>query len=104
MAKRPTMPTCDPKIAALFETLLPIDERVVIRPMFGHKAAFVNGNMFTGTFGKHVFVRLDEPSRPELPRGTVDGRRRQAVRADERASHDGVRTVAGVGPQRTMGS
>ena len=40
--------------------------RVAIRPMFGHKAAFVNGNMFTGTFGKHVFVRLDEPSRAEL--------------------------------------
>ena len=48
--------------------LLPTDERVVIRPIFGHKAAFVGGNMFTGTFGKHVFVRLDEPSRVELLR------------------------------------
>ena len=68
MAKRPTMPKSDPTIAALFETLLPTDERIVIRPMFGHKAAFVGGNMFTGTFGKHVFVRLDEPSRVELLR------------------------------------
>jgi TfoX/Sxy family transcriptional regulator of competence genes len=66
MAKRPTMPKSDPKIAALFERLLPTDARVVIRPMFGHKAAFVNGHMFTGTFGKYVFVRLDEPSRVEL--------------------------------------
>lgn len=65
MAKRPTMPKSDPTIAALFETLLPTDERIVIRPMFGHKAAFVGGNMFTGAFGKHVFVRLDEPSRVE---------------------------------------
>ena len=66
MAKRPTMPKADPTIAALFERLLPTDERIVIRPMFGHKAAFVKGNMFTGTFGTHVFVRLDEPSRAEL--------------------------------------
>jgi TfoX/Sxy family transcriptional regulator of competence genes len=68
VAKRPTMPKSDPTIAALFETLLPTDERLVIRPMFGHKAAFVSGNMFAGTFGKHVFVRLDEPSRVELLR------------------------------------
>ena len=68
MAKRPTMPKSDPTIAALFETLLPTDERIVIRPMFGHKAAFVSGNMFTGTFGKHIFVRLDEPSPVELLR------------------------------------
>jgi TfoX/Sxy family transcriptional regulator of competence genes len=66
VAKRPTMPKSDPTIAALFETLLPIDERIVTRPMFGHKAAFVSGHMFAGTFGKHVFVRLDEPSRLEL--------------------------------------
>jgi hypothetical protein len=66
MAKRPTMPKSDPKIAALFERLLPTDERIVIRAMFGHKAAFVNGHMFSGTFGKHIFVRLDEPSRVEL--------------------------------------
>jgi TfoX/Sxy family transcriptional regulator of competence genes len=66
LAKRPTMPKSDPNIAALFERLLPTDERIVIRPMFGHKAAFVNGHMFTGTFGKCVFVRLDEPSRVEL--------------------------------------
>ena len=66
MAKRPTMPKSDPKIASLFGTLLPADVRVATRPMFGHKAAFVNENMFTGTFGRHVFVRLDEPSRAEL--------------------------------------
>ena len=71
MAKRPSMPKSDPTIGALFEMLLPIDERVVIRPMFGHKAAFVSGKMFTGTFGKDIFVRLDEPSRAELL--AVDG-------------------------------
>ena len=43
MPRRPVMPKSDAKIAALFETLLPADERVVMRPMFGHRAAFVNG-------------------------------------------------------------
>jgi TfoX/Sxy family transcriptional regulator of competence genes len=66
MAKRPSMPKSDPQIAALFEKLLPADGRIMIRPMFGHKAAFVSGQMFTGTFGKCIFVRLDEPSRVEL--------------------------------------
>jgi TfoX/Sxy family transcriptional regulator of competence genes len=66
MPKRPVIPKSDAKIAALFETLLPADERVVIRPMFGHRAAFVNGHMFTGTFGSQVFVRLDEQSRTDL--------------------------------------
>jgi hypothetical protein len=40
--------------------LLPADDRIVIRPMFGHKAAFVSGHMFTGTFGKYIFVRAGE--------------------------------------------
>ncbi len=66
MAKRPDTPTADPTIAALFNTLLPTDERVVIRPMFGHTAAFVAGHLFAGTFGTHIFVRLDESSRSEL--------------------------------------
>ena len=73
------MPKSDPTIAALFETLLPNDERIVLRPMFGHKAAIVSGNMFTGAFGKHVFVRLDEPSRVELLR--VAGATRACGRA-----------------------
>jgi TfoX/Sxy family transcriptional regulator of competence genes len=28
--------------------------------MFGHPAAFVNGNLCMGTFGNDVFVRLDD--------------------------------------------
>ena len=66
MAKRPTMPKADPNTAALFRTLLPSDSRVTIRPMFGHTAAFVNGQMFAGTFGSHVFARLSETLRAEL--------------------------------------
>jgi TfoX/Sxy family transcriptional regulator of competence genes len=66
MTKRPTMPKADPKTSAVFHRLLPADDRVSVRPMFGHSAAFVNGNMFAGTFGSHVFVRLDEAGRGEL--------------------------------------
>jgi hypothetical protein len=50
------MPKSDPTVAALFETLLPTDQRVVFRPMFGHKAGFVSGNMFGGTFGEDIFA------------------------------------------------
>ena len=66
MATRPAMPKADPKTATTFRTLLPNDPRVTVRPMFGHTAAFVNGLMFAGTFGSHVFARLDESSRAEL--------------------------------------
>jgi len=60
------MPKADPKTATLFRALLPNDPRVTVRPMFGHTAAFVNGQMFAGTFGSHVFARLNETSRAEL--------------------------------------
>lgn len=66
MAKRPTMPKADPSTATLFRTFLPNDPRVTVRPMFGQTAAFVNGQMFAGTFGSQVFARLDESSRSEL--------------------------------------
>src|SRR5262245_21405521 len=66
MATRPTMPKADPTTATLFRALLPDDPRVTVRPMFGHTAAFVNGHMFAGTFGSHVFARLNESSRAEL--------------------------------------
>jgi TfoX/Sxy family transcriptional regulator of competence genes len=60
------MPKADPGTSTTFRTLLPNDPRVTLRPMFGHTAAFVNGHMFAGTFGSHVFARLNEPSRAEL--------------------------------------
>src|SRR5438105_15267110 len=49
-----------------FRSLLPDEPRVTIRPMFGNISAFVNGNMFSGLFGKDLFVRLPEESRKEL--------------------------------------
>ena len=34
--------------------------------MFGNDAAFVNGNLFAGLFGKDLFVRLSEMDQAEL--------------------------------------
>src|SRR6202048_2486646 len=58
-------PTLDDK--ARFESLVPDDHRVEVKPMFGNLGAFVNGNMFAGLFGDDVGVRvLDEGSVADL--------------------------------------
>ena len=51
-------PHADEKTRDLFLSVLPDDGRVQVRPMFGHLAAFVNGNMFSGFFGSDIMVRL----------------------------------------------
>src|SRR2546429_5979578 len=48
-------PTDDDK--ARFESLVPDDPRVEVKPMFGNLGAFVNGNMFMGLFGADVGVK-----------------------------------------------
>ena len=53
---------------SLFRELVPDDERVSVRPMFGSVAAFVGGNMFMGLVKDELFVRLDAPEREELSR------------------------------------
>jgi TfoX/Sxy family transcriptional regulator of competence genes len=60
------IPRPDGEDRAFFQSLLPKDPRVKVRPMFGNDAAFVNGNMFTGLFGKQLFVRLSEQDQEEL--------------------------------------
>lgn len=50
----------------LFRTLVPDDERVSVRPMFGSVAAFVGGNMFMGLVKDEFYVRLDKQERAEL--------------------------------------
>ncbi len=49
-----------------FQSLLPEDPSVQVRPMFGNEAAFVKGNMFMGLFGSDLFVRLSEADEREL--------------------------------------
>src|SRR4051812_48144948 len=55
-----------------FRGLVPADERVTVRPMFGSVAAFVGGNMFMGLVKDELYVRLDESQRAEL--ATLGGR------------------------------
>ena len=49
-----------------FQSVLPLDSRITVRPMFGNLAGFVNGKMFSGLFGDDLFVKLDEKNRTEL--------------------------------------
>ncbi|MDA4134085.1 MAG: TfoX/Sxy family protein [Thaumarchaeota archaeon] len=60
------MPRPDGDDKAFFRSVLPSDPRVHVRPMFGNDAAFVNGNMFAGLFGKQLFVRLSVEDQAEL--------------------------------------
>jgi TfoX/Sxy family transcriptional regulator of competence genes len=58
-ASRPSAKATD-EDKALFRTLVPDDERVTVKPMFGAVAAFANGWMFMGLFAHEMFVRLDD--------------------------------------------
>lgn len=66
------MPKPSDEAKEAFQSLVPDDSAVVIRPMFGNSAAFVNGNMFCGLFGEELFVRLPEA---ELARALQEGGR-----------------------------
>lgn len=56
----------DEESKAFFTSIVPEDPRVRIKPMFGNLAGFINGNMFTGLYGRQVFVRLGETERRRL--------------------------------------
>jgi len=60
------IPKLDRQTKRLFDSLVPDDPRVKVRPMFGNVSAFVNGNMFMGVYGVGLFVRLSEEWREEL--------------------------------------
>lgn len=55
-----------PELVAAFDKALPTSPGVTRRPMFGYASAFVNGNMFAGTFQDSIVVRLDERDRVAL--------------------------------------
>lgn len=45
---------------AWYDRSVPADARAVKGQMFGHPCAFVNGNMFFGTFAQTLIARLGE--------------------------------------------
>jgi len=51
---------------ARFESLVPQDPRVEVKPMFGNLGAFVNGNMFMGLFGADIGVKLADGDKDKL--------------------------------------
>src|SRR5438270_3979862 len=51
---------------ARFESLVPDDLRVEVKPMFGNLGAFVNGNMFMGLFGSDVGLKLTPDDQASL--------------------------------------
>ena len=61
-----SFPKASPKTIALLESLVPAGPNIELKPMFGHRAAFVNGNMFAGTFGDSLVVRLGDAERAAL--------------------------------------
>jgi hypothetical protein len=60
------MPKVTDAAKAAFAAAFPDDDRAVNKKMFGHPAAFVNGNMFFGTFGDGLTYRLPADRLVEL--------------------------------------
>ena len=64
------MPKPSEQAKAAFTKLVPGDQAITLKPMFGNLAAFVNGNMFAGLFGEDLFVRLpDAEAQPIMRSG-----------------------------------
>ena len=55
-----------PELVATFDKAVPVSPAITRRPMFGYASAFVNGNMFAGTFQNSIVVRLAETDRTAL--------------------------------------
>ena len=49
-----------------FRRVVPDDERVTVRPMFGSVAAFAGGQMFMCLFADELYYRLGEADRTKL--------------------------------------
>lgn len=52
-----------PEVIAAFEAASPSRADVQRKSMFGYPALFLRGNMFAGTFGPKIVVRLDDAGR-----------------------------------------
>jgi len=59
-------PKRDEATTKFFEKVVRAGRAVKIRSMFGHREAFVNGNMFACTLGTQVVVRLDTTARESV--------------------------------------
>ena len=55
-----------------FRELVPSEDNVEVKPMFGNLGAFVNGNMFMGLFGSDIGLKLS-PADQESVRAAGGG-------------------------------
>ena len=62
------MPALSPEVSAAYETALPDDIQVKRKTMFGSPCAFVNRQMFFGTFEESLVARVG----PERVRALVE--------------------------------
>jgi TfoX/Sxy family transcriptional regulator of competence genes len=63
------MPRSNSEAAEAFRAMVPPSDAVKVKPMFGHLAAFVNGNMFAGVFGDDLVVRVGDDDRAAILAG-----------------------------------
>jgi TfoX/Sxy family transcriptional regulator of competence genes len=61
-----SIPRPDEVSRALFMSFVPHDSRIKVKKVFGNDAAFVNGNMFFGLYGKNLYLRLPEDDAKEF--------------------------------------
>jgi TfoX/Sxy family transcriptional regulator of competence genes len=59
-------PDKSPETIEWFRGLAGQYAEIEFKPMFGHLAGFVNGQMTAGTFGDQIMMRLGEPDRTEF--------------------------------------
>ena len=61
----------DQATVAWYDANVPVDPRAIKGRMFGHPCAFVNGNMFFGTFENSLIVRVGTERATALAQGGV---------------------------------
>ena len=66
-----TMEKPNATTVAYYDDAVPPDPRAKKGAMFGHPCAFVNGNMFFGTFHQTVVVRVGTERAAELAKGKL---------------------------------
>lgn len=53
-------------LVAFFDSVVPKDERIARRKMFGYPAVFINGNLFASLFQESLILRLRQADRDEM--------------------------------------
>lgn len=68
MPEMPKFTKSSPATVARFNAVLERNAApdIVIKPMFGYRCAWINGNMLTGLFADEWWVRVSEPDRDAL--------------------------------------